>query len=442
VPNPIYVRSTDGSDSDDGSTWALAKASLAGAAAIDSTTDNVIYVSQAHAESQSADISLAWAGTKASPTYVVCVNDGAAPPTAVAATGSVLTTGNIALNNTSNYAYFSGLIFTAGSGQSLTRALRTGISQSVTVVEGCKLRLATTGNGQIETASSTNSVTKWLNTTLRFASTGQSIQIPAAGCDLLWSGGGIESGGSIPNTLFTTLSASSDLLVEGCDFTLLNGSQTLFSSASQNIRAVLRNVKFGASWTGALHNSTPGANSRFALYNYTVGSNKFGMLIAAHYGTLQSETTIVRTGGASDGDAGLSWKMVSNADAEYPYATLNTDEIVRWNETTGSSVTVTVEVITDNVTLTDAQCWLEVQYLSETGTLLGAFGSDAKADILATAANQTTSSETWTTTGLTTPVKQKLSVSFTPQQKGFIHATVKLARASTTVYVCPKLEVT
>lgn len=102
-------------------------------------------------------------------------------------------------------------------------------------------------------------------------------------------------------------------------------------------------------------------------------------------------------------------------------------------------MTATIEVITDNVTLTDGECWLEIQYLGTSGVPLGSFLSDAKADVLATAANQTTSSETWTTTGLTTPVKQYLRVTFTPQEKGFVHAVVKLAKASTTVYVCPKL---
>lgn len=178
------------------------------------------------------------------------------------------------------------------------------------------------------------------------------------------------------------------------------------------------------------------------MYNCDSGDTNYRIWTEALAGSVVSETTIVRSGGASDGTTSLSWKMVSNANAEYPLLQLESPEIVRWNETTGSSITVTVETITDNVTLTDDECWLEVQYLGTSGFPLGTFISDAKADVLATAANQTTSSETWTTTGLTTPVKQKLSVSFTPQEKGFIHAVVKLARASTTVYVCPKLDVT
>jgi hypothetical protein len=82
---------------------------------------------------------------------------------------------------------------------------------------------------------------------------------------------------------------------------------------------------------------------------------------------------------------------------------------------------------------------VEVEYLGTSGFPLSVTSSDRAATILATPANQTTSSETWTTTGLTTPVKQKLSVTFTPQEKGPIIARVYLAKASTTVYVCPEI---
>jgi hypothetical protein len=64
--------------------------------------------------------------------------------------------------------------------------------------------------------------------------------------------------------------------------------------------------------------------------------------------------------------------------------------------------------------------------------------SDAKTNYLATAADQTDSSESWTTTGLTTPVKQKLAVTFTPQEKGVIMWRVVLSKPSVTVYVDSK----
>lgn len=152
-----------------------------------------------------------------------------------------------------------------------------------------------------------------------------------------------------------------------------------------------------------------------------------------------SETTLVRTGGSSDGTTALSWKVVSDTTATFnrPFIT---PEIVQWNETTGSSVTATVEILRDSATnLTDAEVWLEVMYLGTSGYPLGTWISDCKADFLASEADQTTSSETWTTTGMSNPNEQKLSVSFTPQEKGFVHARVCVAKASATLYVCPKV---
>ena len=185
------------------------------------------------------------------------------------------------------------------------------------------------------------------------------------------------------------------------------------------------------------------AGDRHEMHNCDSGDTNYRLLVADQLGTIRSETTIVRSGGASDGATPFSWAMVSNTLAKFPMLALASPELpARWNSTVGSAITVTVEVITDGVTLTDDECWLEVQYLGTSGFPLSLFSSDAKADVLATAANQTTSTETWTTTGLTTPTKQKLSVTFTPQEAGFLQPVVRLAKASTTVYVCPKMVVT
>src|SRR5688572_30908470 len=119
-------------------------------------------------------------------------------------------------------------------------------------------------------------------------------------------------------------------------------------------------------------------------------------------GSVKYETTIVRTGGASDGATPISWKMASNADAEYPISTLESPEIVRWNDGVGSSKTVTVEVVHDSQgsgtssKLTDAEAWLEVQYLGTSGFPISTHISDAKATPMSAAADQTDSSETWT----------------------------------------------
>ena len=79
--------------------------------------------------------------------------------------------------------------------------------------------------------------------------------------------------------------------------------------------------------------------------------------------------------------------------------------------------------------MTDADIWL---------TVVGPgseVNSDQVADVFATPANQASSSATWTTTGMTNPNKQKLTVTWTPAKAGAVLGTVSIAAASKTVYV-------
>lgn len=442
MANPGYVRSTDGDDADDGSTWALANATLAGAMT-DQVAGDTIYVSDAHAESAGAAKTITFPGTLASPNKVICGDDAASPPTAVSTAGTVTTTGNFGITLI-GCAYVRGLSFSCGTTSvSPTLQLANNAADRQTF-EDCNFILAASGTGaRVRIGSSTTSAVgsvRWQNCGAKLANASQAIRVQYSRFD--WEGGSWLSGGTSPTTVFEGASQGHCRIdVNGVDFSNLDASNNLFTANAGSLRATIRNCKLPSSWSGALCLAfQPG--TRVEMYNCDAGDTNYRLWIADEFGDIKQETTIVRTGGANDGTTGLAWRMESSADAEYPHQTLVSPEIVQWNDTTGASKTVTVEIVTDNVTLTDGECWLEVMYLGTAGYPLGTWISDAKADVLATAANQTTSSETWTTTGLTTPVKQKLSVTFTPQEKGFIHARVVLAKASTTVYVCPKADVT
>jgi len=453
-----YVRSTDGSNADDGSTWALAKLDLhtATTGGIESAgAGSKVYVSDNHAGSYTAKIFYPTVGTLASPTQIICVDDSAEPPTAVALTATETT--NAGGFSWLGAQYWYGIAFIYSGGSTGVLEFANGyIGPFAQTFDNCKFDLGTGSAGGPRTGNqgaTTND--KGCKTILRECT----LKLPNAtgaswlvyNTDLLWHGGSVLTNTNLPTHLFTLQTGpfNATLRIVGVDLSVLSG-KTLVNAGNSAAGADIKfiNCKLPASVTLSTSPQHPG--QRIAIYGSDSGDTNYRMEIQTYAGSISSETTIVRTGGAG-ANSGLfngateldafSWKMVSSANAEYPLITLDTDEIVQWNETTGSAITVTVEIITDNVTLTDAECWLEVQYLGTSGFPLSVFISDAKADVLATAANQTTSSETWTTTGLTTPVKQKLAVTFTPQEKGFIHAVLKLAKASTTVYVDPKLTV-
>ena len=433
----IYVRSTDGSDSDNGSTWGLAKATLVGAAAIDAAGD-AIYLSQSHAESGGAVVA-AFAGTMANPVKIIAGNDSAEPPIAVSA-ASLISSSSITLSG-SYYLY--GLTL-----QAATSILPNAQSASNSVtLDHCSLITTGTTAGGFFSIGSANNVTQkavLLDCTYKFSGS-SNIGCATAGVVEI-KGGSFVSGTSTPSAgVFGGANdrTGSRLLIDGLDMTNLASTVNIFRTFVSPGLFQIRNSKLPASWSGSLCNATPLATGqRFEMHNCDSGDTNYRLWVQEYSGSIKTETTLVRTGGASDGTTGYSLVMATTANANASVAPLVSPEVSIWNDTTGGSKTVTVEILHDSATnLTDGEIWLEVQYLGTSGAPLGSFISDAKADILATAADQSASSETWTTTGMSNPNTQKLSVTFTPQEKGYIQAKVYLAKASKTVYVDPKLTV-
>ncbi|MCM2311327.1 MAG: hypothetical protein NDI84_07990 [Steroidobacteraceae bacterium] len=436
----IYVRSTDGSDADNGSTWALAKATLAGAAAIDAAGD-AIYLSQSHAESSAAAQTISLAGTKASPVRVMASNDAAEPPTSTA-TASVTTTGANAITLAGS-AYFYGITFNCGSGAvnaplTVNNVITT--ADAIQVYEECTLSVVATGSASYinagSTAASNNEAnrTEWRNTDIKLSSTATSVDIYGS---LIWAGGAALSGMANTSRLFRSGTVSRPAYLEALDLDLSNlPASCPLVDATRAGRFHLHACKLPASWTGGLITGTPTAGFRAEMINCDNADTNYRLWVEDYAGSIRDETTLVMTGGATDGTTPISWKMTTTANANEFVAPLVSPEMAVWNEATAASKTVTVEILHDSATnLTDAEAWLEVEYLGTSGFPVGSVASDKRATPLTTAADQTASSVTWTTTGMTTPNKQKLSVTFTPQEKGSFIGRVCLAKASKTIYV-------
>jgi hypothetical protein len=454
-----YVRSTDGSNADDGLSWANAELDGAGAAAADSPGDRIFF-SQAHAESTAGAITWAIAGTLAQPSLLLCADDSAGPPTAVATTGTVTTTGlgHITLNGS---FYLYGLTFNIGTGV-VSPVVTLGGGNVNQRYERCTFTFVATGSGHFiqlgTSAADVKSEIIWKNCNASFTSILSGAALRVAATRFVWSGGALTAGSAIPNLLLILHVANqraASVLIEGVDLSLMGSGKFLvdasFMASGQTVD--FRNCKLGAS-VAVVVNSFGGPGPRVRVHNCDSGDTNYRLAEHCYEGIIVSETTIVMTGGASDGDTPLSWKMDSSTNAEYPSLILRSPEIFSERITsTGSAKTITVEFIHDtNVAagqgagtanaFQDDEVWLEVSYLGTSGTPLGLFVSDAKANVLATAADQGSSSVTWTTTGLTTPVKQALSVTFTPQEKGVAICAICIGKASKTIYVDPVATVT
>lgn len=439
----IRVRSTDGLDADDGSTWALAKATIGGATAIDAAGDTIV-VSQAHAESTAATVSVSMSGTPANPVRIICANDSADPPTAVATTGTITTTGAFGINIAGS-GYIYGLTFNGGTGASAASIAiaQTAGTSEVIEMESCKVRLlvnATNSNINIGVSTSTvQKLIRWRNVDVRVSNAAQRVY--AQGISrFIWEGGTVESG-SATNTggliLVGNNGRGGDVEVSGVNFSNLSSLMRIFDGGSTFIgTAKVRNCRLptgvgSAAWLSFVPTSI---GFRAEAYDCAVGDTHFAIATVDYAGETYDERTVVRTGGAQIGGSGYALRMVSSANANY-LANLRTVEHHIANSAVGSAVTIEAEIITDNVTLTDQECWLEVQVKNNAGFAQSSVVTDRNSNPLASGVAQDSSTTTWTTTGLTTPVKQKLSVTVTPQEAGTIVCAVVLARPSTTVFV-------
>jgi hypothetical protein len=156
---------------------------------------------------------------------------------------------------------------------------------------------------------------------------------------------------------------------------------------------------------------------------------------------LTPTTSKYRTGGADDGEQAnaYSWEIAGTSAIADFHSWFESPWMVA-RIAAGASQTVTVYVASE-VTLQDNEFWVEVISPSEAGspTALVRFQT-TRPTVVATPGDLTTDgSSTWNGTGVTT--KQKITVTISPTIAGEVRVRAFLAKASTTVYVDPKLEI-
>jgi hypothetical protein len=235
------------------------------------------------------------------------------------------------------------------------------------------------------------------------------------------------------------------------------------------------------------------------MYNCDSGDTNYRILINDYFAQLSQETVLVNEG-ATDGTTRLSWKVVTTANANQvnPFYC---PEMFAWNDTETTQRTVSCEIIS-SASLNNNEAWLEADYSADTGDPLYQKSTNKIADLeYATPAAQASSTKIWddlvtaranshayslgdliksannvgrvficTTAGtsansepagyasavdggavadgvacvFTAMYRQTLSVTLPaskPANKGFIIGTVKIGKATATVYIDPKLVV-
>jgi hypothetical protein len=356
----------------------------------------------------------------------ICVNDGAAPPTALANTATCTATGEFTylFNAGGGSAYCYGITFISGVGATGTLNPTYGCP----IFERCSFQIASSGAGSAMTMYGI-----YKDCTIKFANAGQTLALNAGPC--IFQNLSFASG-SVSPTVLTKL-PTYPVTFENCDFSSANAAISLGSQASAASSMYYSRCKLPASWAGNL-----GSIISMGFIQLDACDNgNFPYLLRRKMavGDLYSETTVVRTGGATNGVQALSHKLVTGAASYFPSGHIATPALVKWNDVVVGNLTATVEFVHDSLTaLKDNEIWMEVQYFSETGSPLGARVTTAPT-FVATAADTPSSTSAWTTTGLTNPNTRKLVATIAPRQRGYVQVQVFLSKTSTTAYVDPKV---
>jgi len=428
-----------------GTSWADAYTTLAAVITAQGSNPTRVFVASDHVELTGVAITFP-ANYQNVHQIISCDRTSGFPPTveqAGARIGSTNST-NLTLNNG---FYSKGVFWTAGEGSTATRNLvfDSGIGYHSVRIVGGGIELKNTGAGSRVSlgTGATNRNTKFIleNAEIRFGNAGQGFQMYAASLSIK---DGALAGSAITEFIKTFSVVAADVDVYGLNMTTAATGVNLLAANLNGVGQVkFDSCKMPAGWTGGIVSGAALAQGglKALMINCDSADTNYRLITSGWGAGLNTETAVYRTGGASDGVTPISWRIATNTGVTYPLINFDAPPITRWNDVTGSPVTVSIEVLTDGVTLKNDNAWLEVQYLDDAGYPLGALVSDERPSQLAAAADQDASTATWTTTGITTPVKQKLSVTFTPQEKGFIQAKVRVAKPSTTIYVCPQLEV-
>lgn len=440
----IYLRSSDGDDASDGLTWANAKATMA-AAVTAAGAGGTVYVSASHSETAASTKTITGPAiaTDIAHCKVYSVDDtgNPEPPTALSSGAAVQVTSNSEIILAGGL-FFYGVVFDLNTSSAKTIRLNHNTYGDITC-ESCTFNLSSAFASVLDVgtgSASQGTRTRLLNCVIIFSHTGCRVRLMGE-CEIIVC----SFSGTVATGLFYAVPVtgnSGTMRIVGCDLSTYGSGKTLIDvTSSDGIGHILfEGCKIDDAVT--LVTGIPDADILYDVrFVNCAGSDiNYNYALHTYNATITDETTVVRTGGATDGTTTFSRKIVTTAKPTF-YFPAKLDPIVMWVDDVGSSVSATIEFVTDGVTLTNQDIWMELEYLGTSGVPRIAQDTSRSSSLLATAVNCTSSSATWTTTGLSSPVKQKIAITFTPREKGVITGKVYVGKASTTVYVDPLLTV-
>lgn len=391
---------------------------------------DTIFVSQDHVESYTGSFNTSIPSVQNNGSLILCVNRaGNVPPQASDLATGALVTAAAGINvQPVGLALVYGVTFRAGVGSTGYQSLQVGGNAAKLMLRKCRLELATTASNAQILALVKND---WEDVTLKFAAAGQNIN--GDGPELTWINSATTRAIDPTGTVPTYLIGSGNMTIHfaGLDLSDLGARIYDHTGNPNGMYIDLRNCKLSASFAPI---SPFLLNAAELIYvNCDSGSTNYKTGKVAYTGAETTETTIVRTGGATDGATPQSRKIVTNGNPSklLPFKSL---PLAVWATPTGSAMTATVYGIWGSASVpNNDDIWVDVEYEGNSGSPQSAFATSGP---LPLAANAPLAGDASAWGGSTTPFK--ITVPITPQKAGAVYLTVRAAKTSTTFYIDPK----
>lgn len=471
-----YTYSASQIGTGDGSSWANACNTLAGAftavLALAGGAPFTVYADSTSIESYSPATTLTAGADAAHRIAIISVNKTGSVPPAPAdfvAGAKIATAVNIGLT-LAGFAYAEGLIVSTGGSASGTAVLTVGNSANTDWIfgPGCQnIQASAQPSAYINIGTSATYNQKVMlrggaanrEPKVKFGHINQTFYM-VGGALVLRDLVLLDSAGSTPTNLFTWNSAkASSLDAEGVDFTGM-GTTLLNVGTPAGIPAVtasFRDCLIPSGVTTLVGGTAIPPGSRVSFARCSTGAGAFSDRLITYEGWQVEDASITLQGGATDNTTLRSWHLSTNAantsgtmcgtssfGATWA-APFEGQPIFVWNDTVGSPLTFTLQGLwTGTAVPNNDDVWIDLEAETAPGTSLGIGTSGTKAGFNAASAANPAGSGTWNNAGNVgaNPKQFAVQATITPQQKGWIKITPKLAKASTDVWIDPKPAIT
>jgi hypothetical protein len=434
--------SASGSNTSPFDTWAKAATSTTTALAdciAQMTTGDSLWIDKTFVLSNASSQTMTFPGTDPLPNFIYsATNTGSAPVAADIAAGATITTTGSSSQTWNGAFYIYGVTVNVASGAAGSIGFTAGSVVGSQYWDNCSVHMkSTSGSSTINVAtySGGNKVT-FNNTPMEFNTATSALNTASAGLFIWQNTPNALIAGTIPTAL---VNASGRYIFDGNDMSAItSGSKFINPGANPfGISMLVRNCKISGS--GAVFQTLATGATR-GFFVDAVACDSSGSTAAQvrrrYEGNLDVSTTVYNN--ASDGTTAHSWTVVTTANCTRAFP-FDCFEIDHW-AAAGTYASSFVYLTSADATLTNADVWVDVEYLGSGASPVASVVTSAPATVITTGSSLAASSPAWAHGSLGHDYQIAIP-SFTTALAGYVRIRIKVAKASLTLNIDPAITI-